>query len=248
MPPPARMQLGQLCCRRDSVWPSPGPTLGLEREPWAGAAAPARGVHSPWHLYSSEGWDSHHHKLRQKMKEKQPNFSETKIIISLPYIAYENVLKNHEKRSFKTTTDIAMCTLQELFYTAPLLEKVLVTTLSLKDLTTLTTTSHWKWLACLGIRKTRRYYRFWCKNPLPEHFQVTKDSTGSALLRISWGTKYLRADFHVFPIRPYTASQKCALQTLACQSFVLTNTFLFCWHKQATCSYLFCALVSVRKI
>lgn len=120
-----------------------------------------------------------------------------------------------------------MCTLQELFYTAPLLEKVLVTTLSLKDLTTLTTTSHWKWLACLGIRKTRRYYRFWCKNPLPEHFQVTKDSTGSALLRISWGTKYLRADFHVFPIRPYTASQKCALQTLACQSFVLTNTFLF---------------------
>lgn len=34
---------------------------------------------------------------RKKMKEKGSNFSEMKIIISPPYIAYENVLKNHEK-------------------------------------------------------------------------------------------------------------------------------------------------------
>lgn len=47
-------------------------------------------------LYSTEGWDSQYHKLRKKIKEKWPNFSEMKIIISPPYIAYENILKNHE--------------------------------------------------------------------------------------------------------------------------------------------------------
>lgn len=64
-----------------------------------------------------------------------------------------------------------MCTLkQELFYTAPLLEKAVVTLLPLKDLTTLTTTSHWKWLASSGIRKTRWYYSFWCKESSPWAF------------------------------------------------------------------------------
>lgn len=48
-----------------------------------------------------------------------------------------------------------MCTLQGLFYTAPLLEKGEIS--PSKDLTTLTTTSHWKWLACSGIRKPRWY-------------------------------------------------------------------------------------------
>lgn len=99
----------------------------------------------------------------------------------------------------------------------------------------------------LGIRETTLYYNFSIKNSLPGHFQVTKDSTGSALHPISWGTKYLRADF---PCSPFVHTQlhTRTLQMMACQSFVLANTLLFCWHKQATCSYLFCPSVSIWKI
>lgn len=63
-----------------------------------------------------------------------------------------------------------MCILQELFYTAPLLEKVVVTIPPPKDLTTLNTISHWKLLACLGIRKTRWYCNFWYNKSSPWAF------------------------------------------------------------------------------
>lgn len=36
--------------------------------------SPARRVHSPWHLYSAEGWDSHHHKLRENDERKMAKF------------------------------------------------------------------------------------------------------------------------------------------------------------------------------
>ena len=96
------MQLGQLCCRGDSVWPSPGPTLGLEREPSAGDIPPKP-------LPQQEKFTAHDictvqkdgtvtiTNSEKKMKEKRQNFSEMKIIISPPYTAYENVLKIQEK-------------------------------------------------------------------------------------------------------------------------------------------------------
>lgn len=36
--------------------------------------SPAREVRSPWHLHSAEGWDSHHHKLREKNERKTAKF------------------------------------------------------------------------------------------------------------------------------------------------------------------------------
>lgn len=83
------------------MWPSPGSTLGLKREPRAGAAAPKA-------LPQQEEFTVHDictmdgtatiTKSEKTIKEKWPNFSEMKISTSLPYIAYENILKNHEKQ------------------------------------------------------------------------------------------------------------------------------------------------------
>lgn len=66
-----------------------------------------------------------------------------KIKTSPSYTTYENVLKYHEKHQFKATTDTETCTLLELLYTASLLEKVVVLSISpLKQLITLVTKSY----------------------------------------------------------------------------------------------------------
>lgn len=51
----------------------------------------------------------------------------------------------------------------------------------------------------------------------------------------------------IFTCSPFVHTQlhTCTLQIMACQLLMLANTFLFCWNRQATRSYLFCALVSV---
>lgn len=60
----------------------------------------------------------------------------------------------------------------------------------------------------------------------------------------------LKAPESSFTYSPFVPTQLHArtLQRTACQSFMLANTLLFCWHKPAACSHLFPALVSAQRV